>query len=133
MTGEVVESMTTPAIFQIYARYNAWMNDNIYAGCEKLSDAQRKQDMGAFFKSIHGTLNHLLIVDRLWMARFAGKPLPSVNIKTLEKFYGSPMLHYHRITRENRTSAGTSSPRAYSTNSMTSSRRSPDSMRATTA
>lgn len=67
-------------IFQTYARYNVWMNESLYDGCAKLSDAQRKKDMGAFFKSIHGTLNHILVGDRMWMARFAGKPLPALTL-----------------------------------------------------
>jgi uncharacterized damage-inducible protein DinB len=56
------------------AAYNRWMNDRIYAACAKLSDEQRKRDMGAFFKSIHGTLNHILLGDRLWFGRFTGVP-----------------------------------------------------------
>ena len=54
------------------ARYNRWMNERIYELCAALSDDDRKRDMGAFFRSIHGTLNHLLLADRLWMARFQG-------------------------------------------------------------
>ena len=54
------------------ARYNRWMNERIYELCAGLSDEDRKRDMGAFFRSIHGTLNHLLLADRLWMARFQG-------------------------------------------------------------
>lgn len=73
----------TPQIFQTYARYNTWMNENIYRGCEAIPDARRKKDMGAFFKSIHGTLNHLLIGDRFWMARFTGKELPSVGLDAI--------------------------------------------------
>ena len=56
------------------ARYNRWMNEKLYACCAQLTDAQRKEDMGAFFKSIHGTLNHLLLADRVWMGRFTGVP-----------------------------------------------------------
>jgi uncharacterized damage-inducible protein DinB len=56
------------------ADYNRWMNDRIYAACAKLSDEQRKRDAGAFFKSIHGTLNHILLGDRLWLGRFTGVP-----------------------------------------------------------
>ncbi|HEY1075991.1 MAG TPA: DinB family protein [Fontimonas sp.] len=52
------------------AAYNAWMNAKIYAACAQLTDAERKRDVGAFFKSIHGTLNHLLLADRVWLARF---------------------------------------------------------------
>ncbi len=55
------------------ARYNRWMNGRIYAYCEKLSDAERKRDRGAFFRSIHGTLNHLLLGDRLWLSRFLAR------------------------------------------------------------
>jgi uncharacterized damage-inducible protein DinB len=52
------------------ARYNQWMNRKLYECSAGLSDEQRKQDRGAFFKSIHGTLNHLLVGDSVWMGRF---------------------------------------------------------------
>lgn len=42
------------------ARYNVWMNERLYDACSRLSDADRKRDLGAYFKSIHGTLNHIL-------------------------------------------------------------------------
>ena len=73
----------TPQIFQTFARYNAWMNGAIYTGCAKISDDQRKKDMGAFFKSIHGTLNHLLVGDLFWMGRFLGKPRPSFTLSSI--------------------------------------------------
>jgi len=50
------------------------MNDRLYECCSKLSDEERKRDAGAFFKSIHGILNHLLLGDRIWLGRFVGKP-----------------------------------------------------------
>lgn len=56
------------------ASYNRWMNTRIYEACSTLSDLERKRDMGAFFKSIHGTLNHLLLADRIWLGRFSGEP-----------------------------------------------------------
>ncbi len=56
------------------ARYNRWQNQSIYGACEKLTDETRKRNMGAFFKSIHNTLNHLLVGDRLWLSRFDGEP-----------------------------------------------------------
>lgn len=52
------------------ASYNAWMNERIYGACSQLSDEERKRDLRAFFKSIHGTLNHILLSDRIWMGRF---------------------------------------------------------------
>jgi uncharacterized damage-inducible protein DinB len=58
------------------ARYNRWMNDKLYAVAATLSDETRKRDLGAFFKSIHGTFNHLLIADRVWLSRFKGTPAP---------------------------------------------------------
>ncbi|MDH8644600.1 DinB family protein, partial [Klebsiella pneumoniae] len=35
--------------------------------------ADYRADRGAFFKSVHGTLNHLLATDRIWMKRFTGE------------------------------------------------------------
>lgn len=58
------------------AQYNRWMNQRLYEVCGTLSDADRKEDRAAFFSSIHGTLNHLLLGDRLWMGRFTLKPFP---------------------------------------------------------
>lgn len=54
------------------ARYNRWMNLKLYALAAPLEDAERKRELGAFFGSLHGTLNHLLLGDRVWMRRFTG-------------------------------------------------------------
>jgi len=59
--------------FRAMARYNRWMNERVYGHCENLSDAERKTDRGAFFRSVHGTLNHLLLGDRLWLGRFLAR------------------------------------------------------------
>jgi uncharacterized damage-inducible protein DinB len=59
---------------RLLAEYNAWMNDKLYAACATLSDDERKRDCGAFFRSIHGTLNHLLVADSIWMGRFESQP-----------------------------------------------------------
>ena len=58
---------------QVMARYNEWMNHRLYALCAGLPDGERKRDLGAFFGSIHGTLNHVLWGDRVWMGRFTGQ------------------------------------------------------------
>ena len=55
------------------AEYNHWMNLKLYAVCAEISDEQRREDQGAFFKSIYGTLNHLLVGDRIWLGRFTGQ------------------------------------------------------------
>lgn len=60
--------------YEVMAQYNRWMNQKLYAICAEIPDSKRKEDLGAFFKSIHGTLNHLLFGDRAWMGRFIGKP-----------------------------------------------------------
>jgi uncharacterized damage-inducible protein DinB len=58
--------------YQAMARYNAWMNEKLYASCAELTEQERTRDMGAFFRSIHGTLNHILLADHAWMRRFTG-------------------------------------------------------------
>jgi uncharacterized damage-inducible protein DinB len=55
------------------ARYNRLMNAKLYRLAGTLADGERKRDRGAFFGSIHGTFNHLLLADRIWMARFTGE------------------------------------------------------------
>lgn len=58
--------------YQMFAGYNAWCNERLYAAAATLSDADYRASRGAFFKSVHGTLNHLLVGDRIWMRRFTG-------------------------------------------------------------
>ncbi|MBS0315896.1 MAG: DinB family protein [Proteobacteria bacterium] len=59
--------------YRLLARYNRRFNACLYDACEKLSDGERKRDRGAFFGSIHGTLNHLIWGDKVWLARFAAQ------------------------------------------------------------
>lgn len=53
----------------LMARFNRWANSRIYACVAGLDGEAYRCDRGAFFGSIHHTLNHLLVVDRLWTAR----------------------------------------------------------------
>ena len=62
--------MDLVAQFQVLARYNSWMNRRLYDVAGTLSDDERTRDLGAFFGSVHGTLNHLLLADRAWLYRF---------------------------------------------------------------
>ncbi len=64
------------ALFQMFAGYNAWANHRLHAACAQLDEADYKAERGAFFGSIHGTLNHLMVTDRLWLARLRGEALP---------------------------------------------------------
>ena len=68
--------MITPRYVRQMARYNIWQNRSLYGAAEQLSDAVRRQDQGAFFGSIHNTLNHLLWGDQIWMSRFADTAQP---------------------------------------------------------
>jgi uncharacterized damage-inducible protein DinB len=56
------------------ASYNQWMNQKLYAVCADIPDLDRQADRGAFFKSINGTLNHILVGDRIWLGRFTQQP-----------------------------------------------------------
>ena len=47
--------------------FNKWTNEKIITSCKKLTETEYKKDRGAFFSSIHGTLNHLLVVDRAFV------------------------------------------------------------------
>jgi len=58
--------------FANFARYNAWANALLYDAAAGLTAAQFREDRGAFFRSVQGTLNHLLVTDRIWMQRITG-------------------------------------------------------------
>ncbi len=66
--------------FESFAGYNAWANRKLYEVAAKLTEAEYRQDRGAFFKSLHGTLNHLLVGDRVWMHRFTGEGTPPARL-----------------------------------------------------
>jgi len=57
------------------ARYNTWMNAKLVEVAGRLDDETRKTSRGVVFGSIHGLFNHLLVADRIWMARFVGTEL----------------------------------------------------------
>jgi uncharacterized damage-inducible protein DinB len=62
----------TPDHFQQLASYNRWANSRLYAAALDLSDQAYRLHTGVFFGSLHGTLNHLLLTDRLWLKRLTG-------------------------------------------------------------
>jgi uncharacterized damage-inducible protein DinB len=59
--------------YRTMARYNAWANERLYAACARLPEAEYLKPRRAFFSSLHGTLNHILVGDRIWMSRFEGR------------------------------------------------------------
>ncbi len=64
--------MTMLEPLRMSATYNRWANERLHAACAALGDTDYRRDLGAFFRSVHGTLNHLLLVDRLWIERLRG-------------------------------------------------------------
>jgi uncharacterized damage-inducible protein DinB len=60
------------SLFEMLAAYNAWVNERLYDAAARIPDDEYRRDRGAFFGSVHGTLNHLLLGDRIWMHRFTG-------------------------------------------------------------
>jgi len=57
------------------ARYNQWANTRVYAACEALSPEALAEDRRGFFKSILGTLNHVLLADRIYRQRLEQVPV----------------------------------------------------------
>jgi uncharacterized damage-inducible protein DinB len=62
------------SFFVLLAEYNQWMNDKVYDTAARLGPEALAQDRGAFFGSIMGTLNHLVVADTIWLNRFCTLP-----------------------------------------------------------
>lgn len=56
------------------AIYNQWMNRKLFQCAKQLSAEDLSKNLGAFFGSIVGTLNHLVVADVIWLRRFADHP-----------------------------------------------------------
>mgnify|MGYP005852214907 CR=1 FL=1 len=80
--------MSDRTYYATMAEYNQWMNQKLYAIYAEIPDEKRKEDLGAFFKSIHGTLNHLLYGDRAWIGRFTQQPffMPNMGTEMYDSF-----------------------------------------------
>jgi len=77
-----------------FARYNREFNLSLFRLAAALSDEERNRDMGAFFGSIQGTLNHLLLTDRIWLGRFA-EAMPE-----LESLKGADLIYEFSSLRQ---------------------------------
>ena len=64
------------AHFEMMADYNAWANTLLFDAAHALPDEAYRRDLGAYFQSVHGTLNHLYVADTIWMSRFRELPNP---------------------------------------------------------
>ena len=60
--------------FELMAEYNRWMNERVYGAVGNLSKSALLEDRRAFFGSILGTLNHIVVGDTIWLKRFAAQP-----------------------------------------------------------
>jgi uncharacterized damage-inducible protein DinB len=100
---------------RLMAEYNAWMNDKLYAACAQLDDEERKRDRGVFFKSIHGTLNHLMWGDRAFLRGLlgwdvkVGKPADTLfddfaALRAERKRYDEALLAWARAFEEGKLS-----------------------------
>ena len=79
--------MTTRAHVVLMAEYNEWMNAKLYDAAQRVPTDDLARDRGAFFGSIIGTLNHLVVTDTMWLKRFAAHPS---NPKALEPVRALP-------------------------------------------
>lgn len=68
----------------LFAEYNQLMNQRLFSAAEKLPDEDLKKDCSAFFKSIFGTLNHIMAADIVWLKRFAEHPSCQVSLSYIE-------------------------------------------------
>ncbi len=70
------------------ARYNRWMNERLYALCAELPEPERRRDRGAFFGSIHATLDHILYGDLALLSRLTGDPaqVPRLGVELFADF-----------------------------------------------
>src|SRR3954451_7507096 len=67
------EAKMLKAYFDQLAQYNRWANRRLYNDAASVPDGDRKRPIGLFFGSVHGTLNHLLVADYIWMRRMTGE------------------------------------------------------------
>src|SRR5688572_31111843 len=55
--------------YKAQARYNTWFNARLYDVSAGLTDEERRRELGAFFGSVHRTLNHIILADHIWLLR----------------------------------------------------------------
>lgn len=96
--------MSLKSNFELMADYNQWMNQNISLAISNLSADELAKNRGAFFGSIIGTLNHILVGDIIWLKRFAEHPsnFKSLDyVRSLEKPQSlNTMLHHELMSLE---------------------------------
>jgi len=71
--------------FELMAAYNQWMNTSLFSALLGLETLEIAKDRGAFFGSILGTLNHILVGDIIWLKRFTGHPANFTALQSLDE------------------------------------------------
>jgi uncharacterized damage-inducible protein DinB len=87
--------------FVMMANYNEWANARLFRAAGTLKEALYRKDVGAYFRSLHGTLNHLLVADRIWMRRLTGTGEHPEKLNAI-LFEDLPSLHVARVAEDNR-------------------------------
>ncbi|BAZ41802.1 DinB family protein [Calothrix sp. NIES-4101] len=77
--------MTLLTQIQLMAEYNQWMNQRVYQAAKQLPIAKLNEDKKAFFGSILGTLNHILVADIIWLKRFSNHPSHHVSLELVRQ------------------------------------------------
>lgn len=72
-TGQQGTPVAVHEHYKRFSAYNAWANARLYDAATALTDFERKRDIRGYFQSLHGTLNHLLAADRIWLRRLTGE------------------------------------------------------------
>src|SRR3984957_11077999 len=87
--------------FATMANYNEWANARLFRTAGTLNEALYRKDVGAYFKSLHGPLNHLLVADRIWMRRLTGEGDQPDKLSTI-LFDDLPSLRAARVEEDSR-------------------------------
>src|ERR1700692_2369416 len=92
----------TPEQFRQLAAYNRWPSPRLYAAALDLSNQAYRLHIGVFFGSLHGTLNHLLLTDRLWLKRLTGEgdnpnPLDAILYEDRAELTGARVAEDNRL------------------------------------
>jgi uncharacterized damage-inducible protein DinB len=87
--------------FVMMATYNAWANARLFRMAGALQDELYRREVGAYFKSLRGTLNHLLAADRIWMHRLTGVGDHPDRLNAI-LFDDLPSLHAARVEEDSR-------------------------------
>lgn len=93
-----------PETLRHLAEYNRRANARLYDACAELTEASIRQPRPAFFGSILGTLNHILVGDRIWLARFEGATVPSTGLDAI-LYPDLPSLRRAREAQDDRIAA----------------------------